>query len=616
MNGLGWHRRGPPDIRPLAGWFCRCSVILWLLGTAVLLGSDAEAQLLMPELLVPELTMRAELRITGTSARAVDFTLPPVEGWRWRWSPDRWQRDDSGGQVTTSYEIRFMVEDIGALSLPAGQVRLEDGRLLHTAPITATIPAPRPDLDQAVHIDGRAQPAQALTGEAIHLRWTVLRLITARDTQFRLPRSLGLTGDPHIVSRPSQHHRGAIRGADNRIYQVTSIDQVISYTRPGSQQSRGTLAFGYHDNHGEFIGRHQVSIDPVTIDISAPPSHNRPPGFSGRIHPVTLETHVEESPGGSTRLVVLASGRDPQLIPRPLIQHDNSLELSPRSIDQSIDPHGRRFAWDILATRPGRARIGPISLPYYDPKGQRYHQATVPFLFVDLSPDAIASDALSARPALLPPTALNDPAIDAAVAQQRPGDVMAVLAQRMADHDDWRLWHDAAVAAAADGARAQALAWLLQARQLAPHHPQVVTALRTLQAPEVLVQTPSLLPDCLAGGIGLLLMGLVTGIGLIAGWRRQVLMASCCAVMLMLLIAAALHVRASWAMTDLAVLIAPTTAYDSTGRVIAELPAGTVVQLHGHPGQDGRMSVETDDGRRVRIDVGDLHPTPQLPLWP
>ncbi len=208
--------------------------------------------------------------------------------------------------------------------------------------------------------------------------------------------------------------------------------------------------------------------------------------------------------------------------------------------------------------------------------------------------------------ALASADAADDPY--AAWGHGRPQDALAGLHQQALASDRWDAWFDLGLAALAAGRSGEATAWLLAAHQRAPEQAEPRQALR---ASKVVVPPgwldrlgPLARPGLGWSGLVLLtLAGLAMGYGLVARQRRMLALA----VGLGLLVTS-LPGRLAWEFDHRRLLVATvrdSQLYDSSGRPVAEVPAGTVLEQESAQRWAERILVHAADGRRGHLPVAD-----------
>ena len=190
----------------------------------------------------------------------------------------------------------------------------------------------------------------------------------------------------------------------------------------------------------------------------------------------------------------------------------------------------------------------------------------------------------------------------------RPQDAIAPLHQRASASDRWDAWLDLGLAAIAAGRRNDGTAWLLAAHRRAPERSEPRQALRTLDVVPPVGWLDRLGPLALPGtgwtGLTLItLAGALLGYGLGARrWRMQALLIGAGLALI------ALPGRIAWEHDQGRLLVATvrdSQLYDSAGRPIAAIAAGTVLEQETAEVWAERILVHDGEGRRGHLPVAD-----------
>lgn len=207
-------------------------------------------------------------------------------------------------------------------------------------------------------------------------------------------------------------------------------------------------------------------------------------------------------------------------------------------------------------------------------------------------------------------TLLADGADDpyAAWGHGRPQDALAELHQRAVAHDRWDAWLDLGLAAIAAGRQGEGTAWLLAAHQRAPERAEPRQALRAINVvpPSGWLDRlgPLALPGLGWGGLVLLtLAGVLLSYGLAARRRRMPLVLIGAGLLVVVLPG-----RLAWEHDQGRLLVATvrdSQLYDSTGRPVVAIPAGTVLEQESLEVWAERILVHDADGHRGHLPLAD-----------
>lgn len=190
----------------------------------------------------------------------------------------------------------------------------------------------------------------------------------------------------------------------------------------------------------------------------------------------------------------------------------------------------------------------------------------------------------------------------------RPQDAIVSLHQQAVASDRWDAWFDLGLAALAAGRQGDGIAWLLAAHQRAPERPEPRQALRAIQVtpPSGWLDRlgPVAIPGLGWGGVVLITLGgLLLGYGICARRRRPT----------MLLIGTGLLLvtapgRIAWEHDQGRLLVAAvrdSQLYDSAGRPIVAIPAGTVLEQESPEVWAERILVHDAQGNRGHLPLAD-----------
>ncbi len=190
----------------------------------------------------------------------------------------------------------------------------------------------------------------------------------------------------------------------------------------------------------------------------------------------------------------------------------------------------------------------------------------------------------------------------------RPQDAIASLHQQATTSDRWDAWFDLGLAALAAGRQSDGIAWLVAAHQRAPERPEPRQALRSLNITPPVGWLdrlgPLAAPGLGWGGVVLIaLAGLLLGYGVCTRRRRPA----------MLLIGAGLLLvsvpgRIAWEHDHgrlLVVAVRDSQLYDSAGRPIVAIPAGTVLEQESADVWAERVLVHDAQNHRGHLPLAD-----------
>lgn len=190
----------------------------------------------------------------------------------------------------------------------------------------------------------------------------------------------------------------------------------------------------------------------------------------------------------------------------------------------------------------------------------------------------------------------------------RPQDAIASLHQQAIASDRWEAWLDLGLAALAAKRDGDGTAWLLAAHQRAPERPEPRQALRVLGLTPPIGWLdrlgPLAVPGLGWGGLVLItLAGLLLGYGLCAPRRRPGMVLIGAGLLLV-----TLPGRIAWEHDQgrlLVTAVRDSQLYDSAGRPIAAIAAGTLLEQESAEVWAERILVHDAQGRRGHLPLAD-----------
>jgi hypothetical protein len=189
----------------------------------------------------------------------------------------------------------------------------------------------------------------------------------------------------------------------------------------------------------------------------------------------------------------------------------------------------------------------------------------------------------------------------------RPQDAIAALHERAQQSNRWDDWCDLGLAALAAGRQSDGTAWLVMAHRLAPEQAVPREALRAISVtlPTGWLDTVGPLAQPGLGWTGLIVLCLAGGLlGYAVVGRRRVLPAMIGSGLLLIALPGRLaydHDRDRL----LVVTVRDSQLYDSTGRPIADVTEGTVLEQESEQVWANRILVRDQKGRRGHLPQAD-----------
>ena len=190
----------------------------------------------------------------------------------------------------------------------------------------------------------------------------------------------------------------------------------------------------------------------------------------------------------------------------------------------------------------------------------------------------------------------------------RPQDAIAELHRQANDSNRWDAWFDLGLAAFAAGRQADGAAWMVTAHRLAPERAEPRQALKASQINLPLGWLDRLGPLALPGlgwtGLTLIALGgIALGFALFTNRRRAMP-----TLIGIALLTSALPGRIAWEhdhARQLVVTVRDSQLYDSSGRPIAAIAAGTVLEQESSTAWAERILVHDENGHRGHLPLAD-----------
>jgi hypothetical protein len=159
-----------------------------------------------------------------------------------------------------------------------------------------------------------------------------------------------------------------------------------------------------------------VEVPSVHVRVVEPPAQGRPPGFSGVVGPIQVQTVADRAElrlGEAVGVSILVRGAanlwdlDP---PITAGDFEAGEEFFPRLPELDVVPGDhlyvrRFFRFNLVPHGVGRLVIPEVRVPYYDPRSGRYAEARAAAIEIEVEPRAQSVTGAYARPRRYGPTA-------------------------------------------------------------------------------------------------------------------------------------------------------------------------------------------------------------------
>ena len=301
----------------------------------------------------------------------------------------------------------------GTLTVPAIPVTI-DGKVHYTAPVRVVVSA-EPPADsgrRSVYVTAAVSTATPWIGQQFTYTFRLYNAVQVADAKFQAPAFDGFHAE-EIEDRKSQ--RTLINGRQFIVTEVTFILVPIkagTLTIEPAVLQVGLLKRGSRPQPfagmDAFFGRSEMTTrmlqaDPIQVTVRALPPEPAGVDFSGLVGRFTISDALDKTTlkaGDSTTLTVTVSGTGNIMdaaapaIPAPAAfktYADNPEETIRKSTDGYSG--SKTFRTALVPVQPGRYRIDPIRLTYFDVEQGDYRTLSTPAAFLEVTPsDTAATD--------------------------------------------------------------------------------------------------------------------------------------------------------------------------------------------------------------------------------
>ena len=378
-----------------------------------------------------QFTLSVEVSGAGASGSG-EPSLPPMEefaAFLGRRSSQQFRLVNGRMSVSKTFSFHFQATREGEFEIGAVQVQL-DGKEHKSAPLRIRIgvsgqPAPAPR--------GGRRPVSTASQPELFVRATADRervyqnqaLVVTYKIYTRVRVSgYGISKQPETAGfwvedypQPQQPHaEGEV--IDGRRYTVALIKKMALFPTGAGEKEVGPLIlecrvqtrgrsrdpFGSRDPFrgffsGDLFGREvarQAASNPIRVQVLPLPQEGRPPDFQGAVGDFSIsgeldKSEVKANEALSLKVRISGSGNLAGLS-EPRIAFPSSFEVYPPKVEQQIrrDPDGisgeKTFEYVLIPRRPGRVRLEPVKLAYFDPDADAYRISRAPELSVQVAP--------------------------------------------------------------------------------------------------------------------------------------------------------------------------------------------------------------------------------------
>ncbi len=350
-----------------------------LIGLLMGVAPAAEVVLDLPDPLIPDVQMTAELRVTDAPSTVVNITFPSVPGLTIDMPNEggSMQTTIINGKATTTRGIPLLVtaRQLGPNHIPPITVRLQDGSALQTQAVDVRVEKGNPNLKGEAYAEAAFQPATIVPGESAKL---VYRIYLKRGNV----ESLGIEPpSAAILLGERQVSKGRTFDKDGAQWTVITLTWALTIATPGDYRVEGQQDYQVAVGDGFFdtrVLRGRVSVAPSLLTVKPLPNEGRPDDFTGLIGPLAFSAELDRphiSTGEGVELRVIANGRQVDLLKAPVLALPPGLQAYPKDDGKPADHSTRIFRWDLVPSAAGDVVIPPVSVPYFDPETRMYRRA-------------------------------------------------------------------------------------------------------------------------------------------------------------------------------------------------------------------------------------------------
>ena len=365
----------------------------------------AEVILDLPDPLIPDVQMTAELRVTDAPSTVVNITFPSVPGMTIDVPGEggSMQTTITNGKATTTRGIPLLVtaRQLGANHIPPITVRLQDGSALQTQAIDVRVEKGNPNLTGEAYAEAAFQPATIVPGEPARLVYRIyLKRGSVESLGIEPPAAAILLGERQVS-------RGRTFDKDGGQWTVITLNWAMTIATPGDYRVEGQQDYQVAVGDGFFdtrVLRGRVSVAPTVLTVKPLPSEGRPDDFTGLIGPLSFTTELDRphiSTGEGVELRVVAAGRQVDLLKSPGLALPVGVQAYPKDDGKSPDRNTRIFRWDLVPSAAGEVVVPPVSIPYFDPETRVYRRAESKAVTLTVVPGRTRELTVTTAPATL-----------------------------------------------------------------------------------------------------------------------------------------------------------------------------------------------------------------------
>jgi hypothetical protein len=309
-----------------------------------------------------------------------------------------------GGRTTiVRRDVVLRARAEGLFYLPPAVVRLSDGTVLQSRPLTLRVVATAPGARRAPGglVPGALSPSTdagelrvtitpdtAWLGEPVLLRMTAVIPEGQRTRRGRAPTFEPPTAPGFWVQEVEDRGAVGVRTFGAEYYDVHEYRRLYIPLTPGEHELSPGRAVYDVDRGWMFAPQsYELVGDTVSLPVRALPTAGRPPSFTGAVGHFDVSATLDRTSlavGDAATLTVDIEGSgNIKALPAPALPEIAGVDVLAPTEDATFTArtsgiHGRkRFRWILVPEDPGTVELPAIQYAWFDPATARYDSASV-----------------------------------------------------------------------------------------------------------------------------------------------------------------------------------------------------------------------------------------------
>lgn len=384
-------------------------------------------------------TFTVQVTVSGTGLRSVEPELPDSPYFR-RLGRSSTSQSISivNGQtsVTREYGYQFQAVKEGAVQVGPATVGFEGkthrsrvGRVTilggNATPIPRSVPDSPPDESQRGgnrfgFVEARVESDAVYPGQEVPVAYYFYGAPGTRLREIReRPDFSGAIAQEVFTIKTPDYSRVNV---DGQPYVVTPLARYVLYPVAPGEMTVGSFELGaVSQDHGrrrnlfdDFFGpglgggtERIITGKPQTITVKPLPTQGRPANFSGNVGVYKLEAGLDKPRVAAGEAVTLTLGVEGkgnvQALTAPEFKMPDAFKaFSEASRDESVPVHDtiksrRVFETILVPQKQGKYRLGPFTLPVFNPEKGEYETVSAPAMDLTVTPGTAEATATPTR---------------------------------------------------------------------------------------------------------------------------------------------------------------------------------------------------------------------------